>query len=413
MPSLGRYELLEPIGSGGMAKVHLGRARGPHGFERMVAVKVCHPHLRDDAAFVARFLDEARIAAKIRHPNVVATLDCGEGEVGREVGQAGDLYLVMEWIEGDRLAGLIEKSALPPPVAARIVSEALAGLQAAHDLGNIHRDVSPQNILVGVDGVTRIADFGLAKALGASTVSRDGELRGKVAYMAPEQILGGTIGPTIDVWAAGVVLWEALTGKRLFSRETEAETINAVLRFEPSAPSGIAELDAVVARALKRDPTERWATAHEMQIALENAVALPPARTVGDVVRGAPRPQTPPQLAGLAREEPLVAAPLQRPRRRTALAIALVGLGAVLAAVLLVRARAAEATVAPSADSASSTAQPVASTEAAPEPPKVATTQAPVGKPSAAPRPQVAKKPAPVPPPKTPSNPSGYWPKEP
>jgi serine/threonine-protein kinase len=370
----------------------------------MVAVKVCHPHLRDDAAFVARFLDEARIAAKIRHPNVVATLDCGE--------EGDDLFLVMEWIEGDRLAGLLEKGALAPAVAARIVCDALAGLQAAHELGNVHRDVSPQNILVGVDGVSRIADFGLAKALGASTishdgVSRDGELRGKVAYMAPEQILGGTIGPAIDVWAAGVVLWESLTGRRLFARETEAETINAVLRFDAGPPSGLAELDAVVARALARDPKARWSSAHEMQLALEGAIALPPARAIGEIVRtggvaSAPRPETP----------QVDLPPPSRPRRRRTAAILLGALLAVIAVALFVRTRPVEETPLPEA------APSPRSAESADEkqPASAAPTQLPAItetiQPNLHPRPHVAKKP--IPPAKpAPSGPTGYWPKEP
>jgi serine/threonine-protein kinase len=401
MASLGRYELLEPIGSGGMAKVHLGRARGPHGFERMVAIKVCHPHLRDDAAFVSRFLDEARIAAKIRHPNVVATLDCGE--------EGNDLYLVMEWIEGDRLSGLVGKGALAPGVAARILCDTLAGLQAAHELGNVHRDVSPQNILVGVDGVSRIADFGLAKALGASTVSRDGELRGKVAYMAPEQILGGTIGPAIDVWAAGVVLWESLTGRRLFARETEAETINAVLRVEPTKPSGIAELDAVVARALARDPKERWASAHDMQIALESAVALPPARAIGEVVRHggvAPAPHA------TETKTLLDVPPPSRPRRKRTLAIVLVALGAVIAVALFVRTRPVEETALPETSPSPKSAESAGDKD----PPSAAPTPlAPITetiKPNLQPRPHVAKKPV-APPKPASSGPTGYWPKEP
>lgn len=295
MRTLGRYELLEPIGEGGMATVHLGRARGAHGFERLVAVKICHPFLRRDEAFVGRFLEEARLAARIRHPNVVPTIDVGE--------EGDDLYLVMEWIEGDRLSKLIargmsEGARIPPAIVVRIVADTLAGLSAAHTLADeagaplsiVHRDVSPHNVLVGVDGAARIADFGLAKALAKSAVSRDGELRGKLAYMAPEQLLAMDITAQVDVFAAGVVLWEALTGERLFAGETDAETINLVLRREVPPPSSIVPglppaLDAVVERALARDPAQRWADAHEMQLALE--AALPPAhaRAVGEFVR--------------------------------------------------------------------------------------------------------------------------------
>src|SRR5436309_839508 len=160
---LGRYQLLGEIARGGMASVFLGRTRGAGGFERIVAIKACHPHLRDDEDFVGMFLDEARLAAQIHHPNVVATLDVSEGD---------PLYLVMEYIEGDPVLGLIKaanklKKNMPADVALRIMIDALAGLHAAHELRDshnepldlVHRDISPQNILVGVDGAARITDF--------------------------------------------------------------------------------------------------------------------------------------------------------------------------------------------------------------------------------------------------------------
>jgi serine/threonine protein kinase len=220
---LGRYELLGELASGGMATVYLGRARGIGGFERLVAVKCCHAHLREDADFVSMFLDEARLAAKIHHPNVVPTLDVGDAE---------ELYLVMEYCEGDRLATLVNRAAsrdgfMPVDVVLRIMVDVLQGLHAAHELTDtsgrplqiVHRDVTPQNILVGVDGVSRLVDFGVAKAEARANTTKDGALKGKIAYMAPEQIGEHEVSRQSDVFSAGVVLWEALASKRLFRSE--------------------------------------------------------------------------------------------------------------------------------------------------------------------------------------------------
>ncbi len=276
---VGRYQLLHEIATGGMATVYLGRARGAAGFERIVAVKVCHPHLRGDEDFASMFLDEARLAARIHHPNVVGTLDVGDDQT---------LYLVMEYIEGDRLSGLIKGAnkrgqRVPVPVALRVMVETLAGLHAAHELldlqgralNMVHRDVSPQNILVGVDGVARITDFGIAKAEARVTVTREGQIKGKMAYMAPEQLASGPVTRRADLYAAGVVLWESLTGRRLFRADSDAETLNMVLHGVVPRPSGMIpevspELDALVLRALERDPEKRFATATEFAEALES-----------------------------------------------------------------------------------------------------------------------------------------------
>ena len=274
---LGRYELLERIASGGMATVYLGRALGSGGFERVVAVKVCHDHLRQNEDFVKMFLDEARLAAKIHHPNVVATID---------VSDVDGLYLVMDFIEGDHLLGVIRAAihqgmAVPPPIALRIVSDMLTGLHAAHELTDsagspyniVHRDVSPPNILVGLDGITRIADFGVAKAAARATETRDGQLKGKIAYMAPEQF-EGLATRQADVFSAGVVLWETLVGKRLFAGKTDVETMRQVLMVDPAAPSTVnpavpPALDAVVLRALAKNPEQRYASAADFADAIE------------------------------------------------------------------------------------------------------------------------------------------------
>lgn len=278
---LDRYELVGELASGGMATVFLGRIGGVGGFQRFVAIKRLHPHLAHEQDFVEMFIDEARLAASIHHPNVVPILDIGASEHG--------YYLAMEYIEGDTLARLLARAAstgarLPMPIALRIVLDTLAGLHAAHELrdeqdallGLVHRDVSPQNILVGVDGTSRITDFGVAHASSRLSTTRGGQLKGKLAYMAPEQARGQGIDRRADVFAMGTVLWEVLAGRRLFKAEGDAETLNRVL-FEPiprlrevdeSLP---AALDAVATRALERDPEKRYATCSELFDALERA----------------------------------------------------------------------------------------------------------------------------------------------
>ncbi len=283
---LGRYVLHDEIAAGGMASVHLGRLRGSVGFSRTVAIKRLHPQFAKDPEFVAMFLDEARIAARIRHPNVVPTLDVVDAD--------GELFLVMDYVEGESLARLVracQRGGAPPPVrlVSAIVIGTLHGLHAAHEakgelgeaLGIVHRDVSPQNVLVGLDGVARVLDFGVAKALGRSQVTREGQLKGKLPYMAPEQIRrGGSVSRRTDVYAAAVVLWEALTARRLFQGDDEAQILAAVLDGHVDPPShftpGISpQLDALVLRGLAADPMQRFESAREMASALERIV--PPA----------------------------------------------------------------------------------------------------------------------------------------
>ncbi len=293
---LGRYELLYEIASGGMATVYLARVVGMKGFERVVAVKCCHPHLRHDEDFATMFLDEARLAAQIHHPNVVATLD---------VGDDGALYLAMEYVEGDRLLGLWKAARkrgerIPIGVSLRLMMDALNGLHAAHELKDadgvplnlVHRDVSPQNILVGVDGAARITDFGIAKAEQRATVTREGQIKGKVSYMAPEQFVAGAVTRRADVFAAAIVLWEMLTGHRLFRADSDAETLNMVLHgtMPPAskhAPEVTPELDAVLGKALEREPANRYATAADFADALETCgVKIATGRIVASYVEG-------------------------------------------------------------------------------------------------------------------------------
>jgi serine/threonine-protein kinase len=261
-----------------MATVYVARKSGVAGFERLVAIKCCHPHLRDDDEFVSMFLDEARLAASIRHPNVVATLDVSDGEY---------LYLVMEYIEGCSLGNLIRQASkagktVPPAIAVRVMIDMLLGLHAAHELkdsdGNpldlVHRDVSPQNILVGIDGVSRITDFGIAFAAARSTVTQEGRIKGKFSYLSPEQARSQPVTRRMDIFSAGTVLWEALTGRPLFRRTDDAATIAAVLSGVIPLPSTIYRdlpkgLDALVMKALQRNPDTRYQTAAEFAEALE------------------------------------------------------------------------------------------------------------------------------------------------
>src|SRR6478752_2497636 len=292
--TVGRYVLYGELASGGMATVHFGRLSGPVGFSRTVAIKRLHPQFAKDPEFVTMFLDEARLAARVRHPNVVPTLDV--------VAAQGELFLVMEYVQGEsfaRLRYLMKNGGkrAPREMVCAIVASVLHGLHAAHEaksergepLGIVHRDVSPQNILVGVDGIARVLDFGIAKAAGRAQVTREGQVRGKMAYIAPEQLQNSAADRKADVYAAAVVLWEALTGERLFLGESESATIAKVLSGEVKPPSSIvpdipAELDAVVMRGLNRDRTARFETAREMARALEACGPLATPTQVGEWV---------------------------------------------------------------------------------------------------------------------------------
>ena len=291
-----RYELLGELATGGMATVYLGRQRGVLGFSRTVAIKSMHPQLAKDPSFRAMFIDEAHLTARIRHPNVVPTLDIVQSET--------KLLIVMEYVEGVSLSVLLRKAQkdgrkLPVHVVAAIARDVLDGLHAAHELtdengtslGVVHRDVSPQNVLVGVDGIARVVDFGVAKATGRSYQTQTGEIRGKVGYMAPEQMFGEAVDRRTDVYSAGVVLWEALAGERLFNAPTDAALVLLVTKGMTIAPSTargerIPEgLDALVSRALSQDPAGRFPTAAEMAKQLAASTALASREEVGRVVR--------------------------------------------------------------------------------------------------------------------------------
>jgi eukaryotic-like serine/threonine-protein kinase len=284
----GRYETISPIASGGMATVYLGRALGAGGFERRVAIKVMHEHISDDLDFEAMFLDEARLAAQIHHPNVVSTIDVQKSEEG--------MFLVMEYVEGASLKRILRelrqrKEVMPIAIAVRVMVDALAGLHAAHELHDhdgkpleiVHRDVSPHNILVGTDGITRLLDFGVARAAARLGSTGAGTLKGKIAYMPPEQGRGDEIDRRADVYAAGVVLWELLTGQRLFEAEHDGALVPMILagperspaEANPRVPEAV---DRVCMKALAVDPAQRFATAEDFADALEAALHASDAR---------------------------------------------------------------------------------------------------------------------------------------
>jgi serine/threonine-protein kinase len=231
-----------------MATVHLGRVKGEAGFTRTVAIKRLHPQYAKDPDFVAMFVDEARLAARIRHPNVVPTLDVISDGVGE-----GEIFLVMEYVPGESLSRLLralraKKRLVPPRIAVTLLCGVLHGLHAAHQaksekgvpLGLVHRDVSPQNILVGTDGTAHVLDFGVAKATGRLNTTREGELKGKLAYMAPEQLETRSLTQQSDVYAAAVVLWELLTLRRLFEAENEAAAAPASVTPPVAEPAASA-----------------------------------------------------------------------------------------------------------------------------------------------------------------------------
>jgi serine/threonine protein kinase len=289
--SLGRYTLHAELASGGMGSVHLGRLVGDAGFGRTVAIKRLHPQYAKDPDFVRMFLDEARIAARIHHPNVVPTLDV--------VADNGELFLVLEYVNGESLSAITRALAtrherMPVSVAAAIIVGALTGLGAAHgatdergeSLHIIHRDISPHNVMVGADGVARLLDFGVAKARARLSTTQDGHLKGKIAYMAPEQI-AGEVSQQSDVYAIGVVLWELLAGRRLFEADSEVQLMALVRRGEIAPPSAFNAdvpevLDRICLRAVARAPADRCPTALAMARDLDGNAEIASAMRVSE-----------------------------------------------------------------------------------------------------------------------------------
>ena len=302
----GRYELLFPLGRGGMAEVFAARLRGEGGFEKLFALKRMHRHLADDETFVRMFLDEGRLAASIASPYVVPTHDLGRGE-------DGELFLVMDLVVGVSLSVIVRAAGkLAPAIAVEILAQAATGLHDAHQataldgspLGIVHRDVSPHNIIIGVDGRARIADFGVAHALQRVSSTAAGQLKGKYAYFSPEQARAREIDARSDVFALGIVAWEVLTGRRLFDADHPVDVIQQVVAEDAPnvaslAPEVPAPLCAVVARALRKDRRERFASAAEMARALRDAAAGTFSLADGGEIGRFVREQATEEIAGL------------------------------------------------------------------------------------------------------------------
>jgi serine/threonine protein kinase len=279
----GKYTLFERIGRGGMADVYKGRVSGPQGFERTFVVKRILPHLSDDATFIKMFVEEAKLSARLAHPNIVQIFELGAVE--------GEYFISMEYIRGRDLSETMRaiwKTMGPPrpELVAYIGREACRALSYAHSLadergrplGMIHRDVSPSNIMMSYEGAVKLLDFGIAKALGeAPETTKSGTMKGKYAYMAPEQTEGDDVDHRIDIFSCGIVLHEVLTGRRLFKGQNDVLTIERVRRCEVPPPSQQnpmvpPELDAIVLKALARNRDDRWATAADMADALDDVV---------------------------------------------------------------------------------------------------------------------------------------------
>lgn len=274
---LGGYELSAELGRGGMGSVYLGRRSGAGGFHKWVAIKRVHPHLASDANFTSMFLDEARIAAHIQHPNVAQVF---------ELAQDGDEHLlIMEYLHGVNLSDLLKsrEQGVGVDVAMHIIAEAARGLHAAHvaedergqPLCLVHRDVTPQNIFLTFDGRIKLTDFGVARAEGRIVETQSGWLKGKAAYMSPEQLQGDPIDGRLDIFALGVVFWELLTRRRLFRRKSQAEAMMAIVTGDVVPPSthnpNVDEaLDAIVMKALAPSPADRFQTADAMARALRD-----------------------------------------------------------------------------------------------------------------------------------------------
>jgi serine/threonine-protein kinase len=278
---LGRYELLLPIAKGGMAEVWLARLSGTRGFRKIVAIKTILRGAIDDARMEQMFIEEATLASQIHHPNTVEILDFGEHE--------GTLFIAMEWVEGEPLNVIVAEASkhggLPLPMAVNVLGQACKGLHAAHELrdegghslGIVHRDISPQNLIVSYTGTVKVLDFGIAKATSqVSTLTEAGEVKGKFAYMSPEQVSGGTLDRRSDIFSLAVLGYMLTTGRHPFRGQNSAETVKRIFSPEPAPPpsSFIPDfpkaLEAALLRALEKRPEDRFQSAHDFLSALED-----------------------------------------------------------------------------------------------------------------------------------------------
>src|SRR5262245_6431898 len=276
--TIGNYTLVKKLATGGMAEVWLAKQQGIEGFNRHIVVKRILPHLSEDPEFVQMFLNEAKIASRFNHPNIAQIYDLGNGE--------GQYFIAMEFIHGEDLGRLMRKAWstgqwIARPLAIRIIAEACKGLFYAHTRNDeqgrplrvVHRDISPQNILISFDGSVKLVDFGIAKAADQASMTKSGAIKGKFAYMAPEQAGGKPLDARTDLFALGLVLYELLTGVRPLKRDSELATLQAALECAIEPPSVVAEvpseLDDVVMRALAKAPDDRYRDASAFQMALE------------------------------------------------------------------------------------------------------------------------------------------------
>jgi serine/threonine-protein kinase len=286
------YALYDEIARGGMATIRLARELGPEGDARVVAVKELHPQFAHDQDFAAMFRDEMRVSARVNHPNVVPILDL----VSDLVSGGGQAMLVMEYVHGESVAQLqtLTRRPFPPAIAATIIVGVLHGLHAAHEtkgadgesLRIIHRDVTPQNVVVGIDGRPRLLDFGVARATGRSQTTRAGQIKGKLSYVSPEQLQGRSLDRRVDIYSASVMLWEMLAGRRLFSSRDRQVLEHLILSGPVPPPSTInpmvtPALDQIVLRGLHRDPEQRFATALEVAAAIEELGGILSAAELG------------------------------------------------------------------------------------------------------------------------------------
>ncbi len=289
--AFGRYQLVMEMARGGMATLYLARLQELAQFEKLLVIKKVHDHLAKEEAFINMFMDEARITALINHTNVASVFDMGE--------EKGANYLAMEYVHGHNLLEILRsstrlKGVLTWPLAARIIAEAAAGLHAAHELKStdgtrlhvVHRDVSPSNILVSYGGQVKVVDFGIALAAQRMTTTTTGTLKGKAAYMSPEQVSNGLVTHQSDIFSLGIVLFESVTGRRLFKGNSAASSVKRVCEAQVPRPRILnpdlpVELEQIILKALASDPADRFATASAFEQALEqvlSSVGMPMGR---------------------------------------------------------------------------------------------------------------------------------------
>jgi serine/threonine protein kinase len=298
----GHYVLRDQIGAGGMATVYLGYDEEAPAPRQTVAIKRLHPWLLKEPELVATLLDEGRLVSHVAHPNVVSLREV--------VVEPEELFLVLEYVQGEPLSAILRTlherggaGRIPAPITCALIRDLLRGLHAAHEardergrpLGIVHRDVSPQNVIVGVDGLAHLLDFGVAKAAGRSQSTRSGTIKGKLAYMAPEQLRAGLVTRRSDVYAASIVFWEMLAGRRIFGPDPPAHAVIRQMQEPFAAPSTMApgspaSLDAIVLRGLAREPLERFGSAAEMADAIESAERCAAPATIAAWLRSVAGP---------------------------------------------------------------------------------------------------------------------------